>query len=479
MRKAKLKKIMLASSNDRWFDNRHWHTFPYTLGILTAVLNNNYEVKVLDAGFENLSFNDVKERVGEYEPDIFGLTCMSMEYLRQFKKMTSLVKEASPNTKIVVGGVYPTLLTEKVMQDKNIDYAVLGEGEYRFPKLIECLESGNDVNQIEGLAFRSGRDIKINKVKSYIQDLDTIPFPNYDNLDFKSYANTVNKFAFFSYPRRLPYANTITSRGCPFNCIFCSSKSINGSKIRYRSSNSVLKEVDELVDKYEVKEIVFMDDNFFLDKKRLKKIFDGLIKRKYDLEWKTANAAVYALDDEILEHMRESGGYQLSLAIESGSIEGLKRLNKPISVFHKVKPLVKKARSLDFDIAGLFIIGIPGETWEDIRQTFRFAEELNLDYASFNIATPLPKTKLYEIVREQKLIPEGFDFNNLDFRGFEKASITTKEFTPKELQIVRAYEWDRINFSSPEKISKIARMNGFTLNEIDEWRKSTRRATKI
>ncbi|MEK6935700.1 MAG: radical SAM protein [Nanoarchaeota archaeon] len=481
MKESNLQKIMLAAPNDAWFDNRHWHNFPYTFGVLNSVLKDKYEVKILDAGFENLNFEQVKQRINDYNPDVFGLTCMSMEYARQFQKMTALVKEVYPKTPVIVGGIYPTLLPEVIMHDKNIDYAVLGEGEYRFPKLLEKLEKNEDVNDMEGIALRLGEDIKINKVESYIQDLDALPLPNYDNLDFNNYANTTNKYSYFVYPRRLPYANTITSRGCPFNCIFCSSKVINGPKIRYRSPESVLKEIDWLVDEKGVKEIIFMDDNFFLDHKRVKIIMNGLIERKHDLEWKNPSVAVYALNDEILELTRASGGYQLILAIESGNLEGLKRLNKPTSILKKIKPIVKKARSLDFQLSGLFVIGTPGETWEEIRNSFKLADELDLDCYSFNIATPLPKTKLYQIAKEGNFLSENFSFDNVDTRGFGRATITTPEFTPQELQIVRAYEWDRICFSRPEKIKKIAEMNGITLDEVDKWRKSTRRTagTKV
>ena len=472
---SEIKKIMLALPNDRWLDNRHWHAFPYTFGILNSVLKDKYDVKILDAGFEDLDFEETRKKIGDYNPDIFGLSCMSMEYSRQFQKMTSLAKEANPKTKVVGGGIYPTLLPETIMQDKNIDFAVLGEGEYRFPELIESISNEKGIDKIDGLAFRLGEDIKINRIENYIQNLDDIPFPEYSNLDFDKYANMANKYAYFIYPRRFPYANTITSRGCPFDCIFCSSKAINGPKIRYRSADSILKEVDFMVDKYGVKELIFLDDNFFLNRKRLEKTLNGLIERNYDLEWKTSNAAVYALDEGILELIKESGGYQLILAIESGNIEGLKRLNKPLSILKKIKPIVKKARSLDFELGGLFVIGTPGETWEEIRKTINFAEELDLDYNSFNIATPLPKTKLYEMVKTKKLISEDFDFNSLDFKGFGKASITTNEFTPEELQIIRAYEWDRINFKTPEKTTKVAKMNGLTLEEVNNWRISTRR----
>ena len=300
-------------------------------------------------------------------------------------------------------------------------------------------------------------------------------------MNIESYMNQASPYSYYTYPNRFPVAFTITSRGCPFNCIFCSSKAINGPMIRYRSAENVLKEIDWLVQKYGIKEVIFYDDNFYLNHERLIKILKGLIERNYDLEWKTVNAAVYALNKELLELIRKSGCYQIALAIESGSEEGLKILNKPAAkkILANAPEIVKKVRELGMQVTGLFIIGAPGETWETIRQTFRFAEELDLDYCSFNIATPLPATKLYDFVREQKLIPDDFDFDSLDFKGFGRATITTEEFTPEELQILRAFEWDRINFKTQEKMEKIAQMHHITMKQLNEWRKSTRRGLGV
>tara|TARA_Y100000310_G_scaffold50196_1_gene46286 strand:+ start:653 stop:2098 length:1446 start_codon:yes stop_codon:yes gene_type:complete len=470
-----IKKIMLALPNSRWFELRCWHTFPYTLGLLTSVLKDKYEVKILDADIEDLSLEETKKRIAEYSPDIFCISCMSMEYAKSFKEMASIAKSAYPQTKVIIGGIYPTLLPEALMKDENIDYAIIGEGEYRLPKLLDYLENKNfPIEQMDGLVYRKEEKIITQPVISYIKNLDELPFPCYDNVNLLSYANKANKYCYFLYPKRFPYAYTITSRGCAFNCIFCSSKSVNGPEIRYRSAENVLKEIDWLVKEHKIKDLIFLDDNFYLDRVRAKKILQGLIERNYDLTWKSPNVAVYALDDEILELMKASGCYHIALAIESGTEEVLKLLRKPLKL-SKAREVVKKAKSLGFEVTAMFVIGTPGETWEQIRQTFRFAEELDLDYAAFNIATPLPKTELYKIAKEKNLLPKDFRFDNLDFKGYGKASITTDEFTPEELQILRAFEWDRINFKNNEKAIKIAQMNGITMEQLNKWRTSTRR----
>ena len=478
---SKIKKIMLAQSNMRWSGLKPWHTFPYTLGLLSAILKDKYDVKILDANLEDLTPEQVKSRIKEYKPDVVGVTCMSMEYEKDFRIITSLAKEVNPEILVFRGGIFPTLLPEIVMRDKNTDYLIIGEAECRLLKLLEYLENKKSLKDIDGVAYRENGKVVIQNMTGFVQNLDEVPFPYYDNIDFFSYANKATKYSAYVYPKKFPYAFSMTSRGCPFNCTFCSSKSINGPTIRYRSPESVLKEVDWLVKKYGVKEIIFLDDNFFLDRERLIKILNGLIERNYDLSWKTTNIAVYALDDEILELMWKSGCYQIFLAVESGTKEGLSLINKPFpeKILKNSKHIVDKAKSLGFDVGAMYVIGSPGETWEQIRQTIKFAEYLDTDYASFNIATPLPKTKLYKTAKEQNLLPPDFDFNAEDFKGFGKGTITTNEFTPEELQILRAFEWDRINFKTPEKQAKIARMNGLTLDEVKEWRVSTRRGVGI
>lgn len=470
---------MIALPNTRWFNNRFWHTFPYTYGVLRASLKDDYEVCLLDANHENLDFHEVRERIGAYGPDVVGISCMSLEYAAGYRKMSALAKEAFPEAIIVAGGIFPTLLPELVLTDGNLDYIILGEGDVRFPKFLRRLSQGGDLANLDGIGFRQGGKAIVQPVAGYIQDLDALPLPDYSDIDYGSYASVANRYSHFMYPKRLPYGNSITARGCPFNCIFCSSKAINGPAIRYRTAEHILREVDSLVAKYGIKEMIFLDDNFYLDRKRAIKIFTGLRERKHDLSWKSVNAAVYALDEEMLEHMRESGCYQLTLAIESGTEEGLKLLRKPGNIHAKAKKISRKAMDLGFEVAGSFVIGTPGETWAQIRKTFSYAEELELDYCSFNIATPLPRTALYETAKEGNMLPQNFDFNNLDFKGFGKASITTAEFTPEELQILRAFEWDRINFSRSGQEEKIAGMNGVTLEELRDWRVSTRRGLGV
>ena len=165
----------------------------------------------------------------------------------------------------------------------------------------------------------------------------------------------------------------------------------------------------------------------------------------------------------------------MTLSVESGNQYVLdKVLKKPVKLA-KVPEILEVAKALGFEIIVNFVIGLPGETWEQIRDTFRFAEKINVDLVNFHIATPLPNTELLDICLREGYLPEDFDINKNTVFGYAKGLITTSEFTPSELEILRAFEWDRINFSTPERSKTIAMIEGISIEEMEQWRVDTRR----
>lgn len=471
-----MKKIALLNMNTAWLKHKEWIDFPYGLCLLKAALRDKYTVRIIDANGSRSSETEALRDCAVFAPDVIGISIMSMEYKDVLVHIVALLKQEFPHVPIVVGGIYATLLPEFIAGIPGIDYVVSGEGEYRLPLLLEALFTGSiALERIDGLAYRlQNGEIVLQKIENYIENLDALPLPDYSDIDFAMYSHHSSAFAFYTNPRNTPCARIISSRGCPFRCIFCSSKAINGDKIRYHSARYVLNEIDCLVKEYKVKEIFFYDDNFLLDRNRVEHILHGIIERNYDLIWKPAAAvAAYALDDDLLELMWKSKCYQLPLAIESGNSQTLKYIRKPLSL-EKVVAVVAKAKAIGFELSGSFIFGLPNETWDMILDTFAFAESLGLDMCSFNIAAPLPKTELYDICAKNNLLVEHFDFDSGHFNGFGCANIQTSAFSRAELVILRAFEWDRICFSTPEKRQKAARIVGCSLKELAAWRKKTR-----
>jgi radical SAM superfamily enzyme YgiQ (UPF0313 family) len=472
----KVNKIVFLIPNSGWFDNRAWYVFPYTVGLLAAVLNKEgYEVSVIDANMEDLSEDDVIKRLESMKPDVAAISALTIMYKKCVHRSFELVKAVNKDIVTVLGGIYPTLSPQIAMKDFNIDYIVLGEGEERMVSLLKAIEGGRGFDKIDGLAYRRAGEMafSVNPRVSIIEDLNVLPFPNYKIFDMKKYTNYKHKFTHNFMVRQFPFAETMTSRGCPYNCVFCSSRKLYGHKIRYRTPKNVLDEIDMLVKDYGVREMIFVDDSFLQSKQRALEIMRGIIDRGDGLLWKPIHLSGFLIDDEILEMLRKSGCYQATIPIESGCPRTLRRMRKPTNL-DKLKKAVARVKEFGFEVISNFIIGFPGETMDEIRETFQCAEELDIDYVLFSITTPLPETDLYELCKEYKCIPQDFNFEAFDFCGFGRSVITTEEFHPFELQVLRAFEWDRINFNIDEKKAKIAKMLGVTLEELDKWRRETR-----
>jgi len=400
---------------------------------------------------------------------------MTLEYKECVHKTFELTKQINPKIITILGGIYPTLSINVAALDQNIDFIIRSEGEERLPKLLREINGKKEFEKVDGLAYRKlgENQFIINPVVKRVKNLDQFPIPDYSNFDMDKYINVNQKYTQNFYFKRLPVGQIMTSRGCYYHCTFCSSARIYGNDVVFRSPQHVLAEIDMLVKNYGIKELNLVDDNILIDRKKFLELLQGLIDRNYDLHWKNNNMAVWLMDEEILDKMKQSGCYQITLSIESGSPYTLKLMRKPV-ILEKTYPIIKKIKELGIELCCRFIIGYPGETWDDIRQTFRYAEEIDVDAVLFSIATPLPRTELYDLAKRENLLPTDFNFENPKYYGFGKGLITTNEFTPSELEILRAFEWDRINFKNDAKKKKYAEMFGITQEELEIWRKGTR-----
>jgi anaerobic magnesium-protoporphyrin IX monomethyl ester cyclase len=466
------KKVILMYPNTRWtswIERTAWDLHPYNLGILASMIESDFEVKIIDGTIDNLSKEEFSEIISREKPDILGISVLTNEYGKAGDVAAELAKQAHPDLKIIIGGVHITTSNPKeILKNKFIDYLVIGEGEYIFKQLCNYLNNKAPIPE-KGIAYRNEDQIIITERAEFIFDLDALPYPAYHLFDFKKYANKTQREE-VGRAREFPYVRMMTSRGCPYNCCFCEVKNIAGRSVRTRSVKHIMGEIDLLVKNYRIKSIVFDDDNLLMDLPRAKELFRALISSDYDLTWNCPAMSIYNIDEETIQLMKQSGCKFLNIAIESGTQRVLRDIiHKPLDL-ERVKELVKLIKKYDIDLASNFIIGFPGETWEEIRQTIRYAEEVGVDYAKFFIATPSPNTELYRIAKENNYLREDFSFNQ---HLWTDGWINTPEFRHQDLKILRAYEWDRVNFSQPEKKAKIAQMMGISQERLDEIRKST------
>lgn len=416
---------------------------PLGLAYLAAVLKENHEVLILDAlaeGYEReevidkkylrygLPFEEIKKKIAGFRPDVVGISCLFSAQSDNVHKMCGIIKEIDKRIVTILGGAHPSALPEEVLKDNNVDFAVIGEGEIILKRLLECVEAKKDIQRIEGIGFRYNGCIKINQRKEYQEDLDRVPFPYWDIFPLEKYFRVNNPHG--SPAKRVPFIPIITSRGCPFECIFCSIHNLWGKNYRTRSVGNVLSELDYLVNKFGIKEILFEDDNLTLNKERAKEIFQGIVDRRLDIAWSVPNGvAVQTLDDEMLGLMKRSGCYSISIGVESGDEYVLKNIIKKPIMLSMVKSVVTTARKLGLETTAFFVVGLPGETCAQLKNTLHFAEDLEADNVNFFFATPLPGTRLLDLCKEKGLIHGKLDYARLksDYPSFATDSFSVAD----------------------------------------------------
>lgn len=465
-------KVVLFMPNTSWFGKRRWILFPHSELTLTTIFKNRCDFHIIDANIDNLSEDECLARIAELDPAVFLVSGISVEYASQYHRSFSLAKEANPECITVFGGVYPTILPQESMEDPNIDYIFVGPAEERGPTFIEHLLAGHreQAEAMDGIGSRTkSGEVVINPTD---RNMRTVVEPDYSLIDIKKYLERQTNDYNFSFDG--PTAVLLTSYGCKFNCVFCATRSIRGKTVTFRGVDSVLAEIDWLIREHGVHHLSFLDELFLADIERAKSIMNAFIDRDYGLTWKMPNVSAWHLTDEVLDLMKRSGCQMITVSVESGVQRVVSRIiRKPmkLSIFPSI---IKKCREIGMGINANFVIGLPGETWDDIRQTFKFAEEMDFDISSFHIATPYPGTDLYKIARDGNMLPPDFDFRDPRYYGTSQGFITTDEFTPHELMILRSFEWDRINFNTLEKKEANARRMNMTVEQLDKHRRDTR-----
>lgn len=466
----KIKRVMLVYPNQRWLKydlTTTWNLSPYALCLLAAMLQDKYEVKIIDAQFKNLTQEQFKAEIVSFRPDCVGVSILTSEYASILDAAVAIVKEVDRQIVTIAGGVHVTTQYGLVMENRNIDYAVRGEAERVLRDFLDHLNGDGPMPE-RGMLLRQPDGTLKALPPDLIEDLDALPMPNYDLVDYLAYANTGPRYGVDTI-NMFPYARVLTSRGCPIGCAFCQVESISGRKWRFRSPEKVVDELVMLKEKYGIKAFIFEDDNPFCSKERTRKMLRLMIERKVNLPWKAAGVAVVAMEEDIFELMAQTGCQMIGMAIESGNDRILKQvIKKPVDL-DRVPVLIKAAQKNGIFVAGNFIIGFPGETWAEIRQTLRFAETCGLDYCKIYPANPLVGTRMFEMAKQMNAIVG--DENKVDWRY---GRIKSDQFSPKDISVLRVYEWDRINFTDPAKRAKTAAIMGVSLEKLDEIRKATR-----
>lgn len=466
-------KLVLVYPNQRWLKEDNvttWDLDPRTLCGLASMVNDIVDVEIIDCQINNYSVEDFTKKINQSQANYVGISLLTSEYAEIMDIAANAVKAADPSIVVIAGGVHVTTQPHQVMENLNIDYGCHGEGEYLLKDLMMHLVKGSPL-PTTGLIYRDEQHVIV-QPRSVVDNISELPWPDYDLVDYQAYLNSVPRHGANRFPQ-LPGMYLIVSRGCPVGCSFCQVEMISGKKIRMRDPEDILDEIEFLKKRYGLKSIVFLDDNLFLMRKRAKRLLEGMISRKLNISWQAAAFAIFAMDDEMIDLMRDAGCKSVNCAIESGSQRVLEEIiQKPIKDLKEIPKLINKIKDRGINVLANFIIGLPGETWSEIRETIHFAEHCNADYVKFFIAVPLVGTKLTDMAINMNVLDMAENELKVDWRN---SQITSNEWTSQDISALRVNEWDRINFQ-PERIAKVAEIWGLTIEEMELVRKNTREA---
>jgi anaerobic magnesium-protoporphyrin IX monomethyl ester cyclase len=401
----------LVGNNPEIIESERGYNPPLGLLYLASYIKEftQHDVKVLDTQVEELNFDQIKQEIQDYNPDVVGMTTMSFT-ISDCLTVAELAKEVNKEIKVVFGGPHPHIFPKETINLPNVDFLTIGEGESTIVDFIENIDDKEKLKQVPGLIFKHNEEIIQTPLPPLIEDLDKIPFPNRTLTNYKKYTSLLAK--------RSPITTMITSRGCPYKCIFCDRPHL-GKVFRARSAENVIKEIEECVN-LGIKEILIYDDTFTIDRQRAIDICDELIKRKYDITF-DIRARVNTVDLDLLKKLKKAGCERIHFGVESGNQDVLNKLRKGITL-EQVRHAFKLTKKAGISTLGYFMIGSPTETKETVMQTINFAKSINCDFAHFTITTPFPSTDLYREGLANGIIKRDY------WREF--AENPTKDFKP-------------------------------------------------
>jgi len=364
------------------------------LGYIAAVLEKNgFPVRFIDMYALDLSIKEFKAMLKEKPPTIIGITCDTSTIV-SVKKIASFIKKRYSACIVIVGGIHPTLFPDETINAGMFDVVVLGEGELTMLELVQSIESGNDLEDVKGILFKKDGKIIKTQPRPIIDNLDEIPFPARHLMPRERYTSALT--------RNSQMTTIISSRGCPFNCLFC----VLSSRWRGRSPENVVDEIQQVVVNFGIKEFFFEDSTMTLEKTRVIRMCKEIVRRKLPIIWQCSTRAD-CVNQDLLFWMRRAGCTRIQYGIESGDPRILKTLQKRITI-KQARDAIYWSKRAGLETFLFFMIGSPGETMETINRTINFAKELDSDFVGFSIAVPMPGTALFDLAVENGILDRDY-----------------------------------------------------------------------
>lgn len=375
---------------------------PLGLLYISAVCKRQgHETYVIDASREEFSTEQVKNIITKILPDAVGFTSF-VSNGNVIYELGRWIKNEHPNIKVIFGNVHASVYAEAYLRNKCCDIVVHGEGEYTFLNILEVLEKKqSDFSNIPSISYLTDGKFITTSKPVIVEDVSQLPLPDRDAVKQELYnLSSISNMPYFDRKKSVS-KHMFASRGCPFSCSFCVVH--NSRKQRCNNINNVVNEMEILVNKYKAHYIFMMDPIFIANKSWVIGICQEIKRRGLNFKW-GCEGHVNFIDQELVEEMESAGCYDIAFGIESGVQHILNNINKGIRI-EKIKESIGIVRKkTKIKISGLFILGLPGEKYQDSLETIRFAKRLPLDMAQFSILSPYPGSPIfYELAKKGEI----------------------------------------------------------------------------
>lgn len=377
---------------------------PLGIAYIGSVLEKNgYRVNIIDMQVMNISIEQLRDLIYDEGGDIFGISC-SLFSLRQGIRVSKIIKGIKPESIIILGGACtvfsPTTILRRVPE---IDIIVKGEGESTVLELVKEIKKGNPYfKNINGIIYREGEQIIETAERIPIKNLDELPLP-------ARHLFPIHRYRIHPpYGLHQPVITMETSRGCPFNCTFCCAP----AKFRHRNPKNIVDEIEFVVKEYGVKEIYFVDSTFGVIGEMVDEMCKRIVERDLDVTW-TCGTRVDLMSEKLIKQMKKAGCYMISYGVESGSQRILDSMKKGITR-DQIEKTIKLTKEANIRSVVYLIVGTPGETYDDVKETIKFVKKIEPDFVVYTGFTPTPSTEAYQKAIAEKIIDSNY-YENLIF----------------------------------------------------------------
>ncbi|MDD5681185.1 MAG: radical SAM protein, partial [Candidatus Omnitrophica bacterium] len=420
------------------------------LSIAAVLLKHGHDVSICDPYVMGMGLDDFSRYLERNRFDIIGLGNCYTSYTKNYFTIANACRKALPSAVICIGGAHLSLFPKETLERcPDIDFAIMGEGEFPLLNLIRELEANEpDLSMVEGLVYRKNGGILINRPHPGVQDIDNIPIFPYHLLPMEKYIPPPSNY------KTLPTYGMLIQKGCPYQCIFCDSR-IHGRKLRQMSVDRAINEIRFLIDNYGMKGVVFHDSIFTINRQWVVEFCTKLIEQELKLAW-TCFTRADAVDDELCFLMKKAGCWSIAFGIESANQESLDLVKKSIKV-ERIRQGIRSVKKAGLEMISSIILCLPGEDEQMVRKTIKFVKDMDLDIVVFYLPVPFPGTELYEMCKREGGLAENIAWE--DYRQWmdQRNPLYINPKIGKE-KMVELYQYAfRAFYLSPKYIWKIFR----------------------